>query len=355
MEWVKLGDISIIHDGKRVPLNNTQRLEKSTNPIFPYYGANGVVDYIDDYIFDEELPILCIAEDGGSWGFKEDCSYIIREKCWVNNHAHVITVINDYNLNYINYYLNYSDINKYITGTTRGKLTQKELKNIVIPNLSLEIQNKIVNKLKTIEKLIQTCQNQIQALDDLVESVFLELFGDVRINNKEYPTKKWEDIITIVNGKNQKKVENENGKYPIYGSGGIMSYATDWLTEAFSVIIGRKGNINNPILVKEKFWNVDTAFGLEPNTEILNSYYLYYYCKLYNFERLNVAVTIPSLRKSDLNKIQMPLPPIEKQNQFAAFVEKIEKQKQILNESLGDLTNLFDSLMQDAFDGSMTK
>ena len=135
MEWVKLGDIAIIHDGKRVPLNNTQRLEKSTNPIYPYYGANGIVDYINDYIFDKELPILCIAEDGGNWGLKENCSYIIKEKCWVNNHAHVITFIDDYNLDYINYYLNYSDLNKYITGTTRGKLTQKELKNIVIPNV----------------------------------------------------------------------------------------------------------------------------------------------------------------------------------------------------------------------------
>jgi type I restriction enzyme S subunit len=72
---------------------------------------------------------------------------------------------------------------------------------------------------------------------------------------------RFSDILTIVNGKNQSKVENPNGKYPIYGSGGVMGYADDYLCGAETVVIGRKGSINKPIYVEEPFWNVDTVCG----------------------------------------------------------------------------------------------
>ena len=72
---------------------------------------------------------------------------------------------------------------------------------------------------------------------------------------------KFSEVLTIINGKNQSKVENPYGKYPIYGSGGIMGYADDYICEPHTVIIGRKGSINKPIFVETPFWNVDTAFG----------------------------------------------------------------------------------------------
>ena len=123
----------------------------------------------------------------------------------------------------------------------------------------------------------------------------------------------FEDVLEIKNGKNQKAVENPEGQYPIYGSGGLMGYADDYICEADTVIIGRKGNINNPIYVSEPFWNVDTAFGLLTNKEILLPRYLFYFCKKYDFEKLNKTVTIPSLTKSDLLKIKIKLPNIEEQ------------------------------------------
>ncbi|MBW5012401.1 restriction endonuclease subunit S [Streptococcus pneumoniae] len=103
------------------------------------------------------------------------------------------------------------------------------------------------------------------------KSRFNEMFGDVILNEKEWKVSKWNEILTIRNGKNQKQVEDADGKFPIYGSGGIMGYAKDWIVKKNSVIIGRKGNINKPILVRENFWNVDTAFGLEPVLEKINS------------------------------------------------------------------------------------
>ena len=93
--------------------------------------------------------------------------------------------------------------------------------------------------------------------------------------------KKWSDVLTIVSGKNQKTVVSSGGKYPIYGSGGIMGYASNYLCEAGTTIVGRKGTINKPIFVNEPFWNVDTAFGISPGNE-LHPKYLYYFCCSFN-------------------------------------------------------------------------
>ena len=132
----------------------------------------------------------------------------------------------------------------------------------------------------------------------------------------------FEEVLEIKNGRNQRAVENPNGRYPIYGSGGIMGYSNEFICQADTVIIGRKGNINKPIYVDEPFWNVDTAFGLEAKKDILLPKYLYYFCLRFDFEKLNKAVTIPSLTKADLLKIELELPTIEDQ---ADIVDKLRK------------------------------
>lgn len=134
---------------------------------------------------------------------------------------------------------------------------------------------------------------------------------------------KFSEVLCIVNGKNQRKVENPNGKYPIYGSGGIMGYADDHLCDANTVVIGRKGSINNPIYVETPFWNVDTAFGLCSDVSKLYPKYLYYFCVNFDFEQLNTTVTIPSLTKSNLLNIEIPLPPLDEQRRIAAVLDKV--------------------------------
>lgn len=160
------------------------------------------------------------------------------------------------------------------------------------------------------------------------------MFGDVINNKKTWPTKRWSDVLNIVNGKNQKKVECENGIYPICGSGGKIGKTNEYLTKENSVIIGRKGNINNPILMKTKFWNVDTAFGLEPNNKDINVEYLYKFCELFDFQRLNKTVTIPSLTKSDLLKIEIPVPPMKLQEEYRNFLAQVDKSKFLLQQIL---------------------
>lgn len=136
---------------------------------------------------------------------------------------------------------------------------------------------------------------------------------------------KFQDVLEIKNGKNQKKVENPDGKYPIYGSGGVMGRADEYICDKNTVVIGRKGSINNPIYVTEPFWNVDTAFGLVANPQILMPKYLYYFCVNFDFEKLNTTVTIPSLTKANLLQIDIQVPPLDKQHEIIEILESIDR------------------------------
>ena len=137
--------------------------------------------------------------------------------------------------------------------------------------------------------------------------------------------KQWKDVLHIVSGKNQKAVENPNGKYPIYGSGGLMGYADDYLCEAGTTIVGRKGTINRPIFVMEPFWNIDTAFGIAPDKGLVPKY-LYYFCVHFNFMPLDKSTGRPSLAKSDLLKIEMPVPSLPEQERIVARIEELFSQ-----------------------------
>lgn len=158
-------------------------------------------------------------------------------------------------------------------------------------------------------------------------------------------TKKFIDILEIYNGKNQKSVENPDGKYPIYGSGGVMGRADEYICPAETVVIGRKGSINNPVFVTEPFWNVDTAFGLVARREILLPKYLFYFCRYFDFEKLNTTVTIPSLTKANLLKIEIPIPSIIEQK---SIVTKLNLLTDMIQQHQEQLTKL-DELIKARF------
>lgn len=162
----------------------------------------------------------------------------------------------------------------------------------------------------------------------------------------------FKDILEIKNGKNQKNVENSDGVYPIYGSGGIMGYADDYICPSDTVIIGRKGNINSPIYVEEPFWNVDTAFGLIANRKYLIAKYLFYFCKKFNFEKLNKAVTIPSLTKSDLLEIKIDLPDKSSQQLIVDRLNTVERVIELRQQELSQLDNLIKARFVELFGNS---
>lgn len=157
------------------------------------------------------------------------------------------------------------------------------------------------------------------------------------------------DVLQVVNGKNQKAVKDENGQYPIYGSGGQMGWASSYICPADTVIIGRKGNINKPIYVSEPFWNVDTAFGLVAKPELLDARYLYHFCKHYDFGKLNTTCTIPSLTRKNIEDILLRLPSLGGQKETAAQLDSILKQIALAQQEIAGLDSLVKSRFVEMF------
>lgn len=169
-EWeeVRLGDVAECLDNKRIPLNSAER-EKMKGDI-PYYGANGIVDYINDYIFDEKLILL--AEDGGNFDefSTKPIAIRVKGKSWVNNHAHILRPLNiDYD--YLFYELVHKDIRKYINGTTRSKLTRGEMIKILI------LAPKNIKEQKAIAQILSTADKEIDLLTQELEQLKLQKKG----------------------------------------------------------------------------------------------------------------------------------------------------------------------------------
>lgn len=137
---VRLEEAFEIRDDLRKPINDAVRSKMHTGELYPYYGANGQVDSINEYLMD--CTALCLAEDCGAYGAGEATSYIITGKSWVNNHAHVLIPRECCDIEFANTYFKILDISQYVTGTTRLKLTQGKMKEIpfVLPSVDLQKQ-----------------------------------------------------------------------------------------------------------------------------------------------------------------------------------------------------------------------
>lgn len=310
------------------------------NGEYPIYGSGGIMGYANNWLCPENCVII---------GRKGNINkpIFVETKFWNVDTAFGLNANKEYLLPKFLYYfcLDYN-FERHNKAVTIPSLTKVDLLKIDIPLPPKSTQLAIVSELDKINELIRLKKEQLKDFDNLAQSLFYEMFGDPVENEMGWNKMKWKDVLTIINGKNQSAVVDENGDYPIYGSGGIMGYANNWLCPEKCTIIGRKGNINKPIFVESKFWNVDTAFGLKPNIEILSPRFLFYFCLNYNFERHNKAVTIPSLTKADLLKINIPLPPLPLQRLFAQRIEQIEREKSEVQKSIQDLETLLASRMQ---------
>ncbi|RZN64318.1 MAG: restriction endonuclease subunit S [Candidatus Methanoliparum thermophilum] len=184
-EWevVRLGDVVEIHDKERVPLNSAERSKMIG--LYPYCGANGIIDYVNNYIFDGEFVLL--AEDGGFWRKFENTAYLMEGKFWVNNHAHIIRAIENRSINrFLLYWFIFDNIEKYTSGTTRKKLNQNVMKKILIPLPPLSVQQKITSILSAIDQKIEAEENKKKALEDLFQSMLHHLMtAKVRVNHLE--------------------------------------------------------------------------------------------------------------------------------------------------------------------------
>ena len=175
-EEKRLPEISENLDSMRKPVTKKDR----TEGIYPYYGASGIVDYVDDYIFDENL--LCISEDGANLLMRTyPIAFPISGKVWVNNHAHVLRFKCMTTQRYIEYFFAGIKLDEYITGAAQPKLTQKALNNITIniPD-SIEEQQRIVSRLDSlsahVRELEEVTQKTIAECDALKQALLRKVF-----------------------------------------------------------------------------------------------------------------------------------------------------------------------------------
>lgn len=241
-------------------------------------------------------------------------------------------------------FFNYA-INKS-AGSLSPRVKWEHLKNYEFELPDMDKQRELAKLLWAMDATKRSYQKLLQKTDELVESQFIEMFGKIDDIGK-FPRKQWSEVLQIINGRDHKPVADPNGEYPVYGSGGLMGRATDYLCPENTVVMGRKGTIDKPYVVTEKFWNVDTAFGVVPNREILHYLYLLWYCKQLDYTKLNKASTLPSTTKDDLLKLSINVPPIELQEQFAAFVRQCDKSKLELEQALTELDATYRKIISD--------
>lgn len=182
-EWdvKKLECVFEILDSMRKPIKASDREKIEGN--IPYYGASGVIDWINDYIFDEELILL--GEDGENLNSRNsDLAFKISGKTWVNNHAHVFRVINkkECNIDFMVYYLEAKDYSIYIAGSAQPKITQAQCRKFLLPLPEKQEQDKIASILLESDKKIEEYENKKQKLEELKKGLMQQLLtGMIRV------------------------------------------------------------------------------------------------------------------------------------------------------------------------------
>ena len=371
MDMMFVEDCCQILDSMRVPITASDREEGE----YPYYGANGIQDYVADYIFDDELVLL--AEDGGNFGSKErPIAYRVSGKCWVNNHAHVLKPKDGLDVDYLCYSLMFYKVEGMVNGATRQKLTQAAMRKMQIPSRSMDEQKYIVDELNCIIRIKEQRQQELQLLDDLIKARFVEMFGDIATGNYKYDTRKLGDVANVGSSHRVFTTEFVKKGIPFYRGTEIGELAngnkpaeTFYISEehynrlVYNDTKPQVGDLLLPsICNKGQVWMVDTdepfyykdgrVLCISPDREIFDTKYLEYFMKaktLVEYPKLGSGSTFAEFKIFLLKNIDVLIPPRELQEQFSMFVKQVDKSKVVVQKALEETQLLFDSLMQQYF------
>jgi len=224
-------------------------------------------------------------------------------------------------------------------GAVFDSINRSDIQKFIIPIPPLPEQKRIVKFLdeefSKIETLKTNAETNLKNAKELFETTLEKELNPLSRHSERseessadlpsgWEWKKLGEVCEIICGQDYKNVECESGAYPVYGSGGVIGYAREFRCPANCTIVGRKGSINNPMYVEEPFWNIDTAFGLSAK-ECMESKYLFYFCKCFDFTTLDKSSGRPSLARKDLLEIQIPLPPLSVQKEIVAHLDKLSE------------------------------
>ena len=342
-EYTNVEDSCEILDSQRVPITAKDRVPGP----YPYYGANGVQDYVADYIFDDDLVLL--AEDGGHFDEVGRVAYLVSGKCWVNNHAHILKPKSCLNIYYLLNCLNLTNLSMEVNGTTRQKLTQAAMRKIKLPLPPIELQNQFADFVRQVDKSKLLFQQMVSKYDELVKSRFNEILNDellaiTELKNlitQDQTTEKIDNpekeiFVTLQSrGKGAKQREITEGKTPVKFTGyrikaGQFIYSRiDARNGAFDIV---PTSLDGAVVSKDfPVFEIDSE---KVNPVFLLSSVLQP-SFIQQIQSNSFGATNRQRIKEDvLLKYMIKMPSMEIQNQFADFVRQVDKSKSEILEGI---------------------
>ena len=347
--WTTLGEIFNLQAGKNITAKDISTKQDGIH-CYPCYGGNGLRGYVSNYNREGRFPL--IGRQGALCGNVNEAN----GKFYATEHAVVVDTYCKTNVPWVINTLLYLNLNQYATSTAQPGLSVSTINDVMIPVPPLEEQQRISQSIKNWYSLIDQIEQDKSDLQTVIKQTKSKILN-LAIHGKLVPQDpndepavellkrinpnftscdkghymqipngwaicKIASIANITNGKSQKEVECSKGKYPIYGSGGIIGRSNDFLCYAGSTIIGRKGTINAPIFTEENFWNIDTAFGIKPCEALLDKYF-FYFCQTFDFSKLDKSSALPSLTKTTIGNILIAIPPYQEQIRIVTKVNEL--------------------------------
>ncbi|MGN9063465.1 restriction endonuclease subunit S [Segatella copri] len=254
-------------------------------------------------------------------------------------------------------------INRNLNTTVQATLNVKNLNEMPIPFYSKEYTSNVVKILSSLDRKIEL-NNKINAdLEEMAQAIFknwfvdFEPFKDSKFVDSELGMipEGWKvgclgDLITIKYGKDHKKLED--GTFPVYGSGGFMRFVNSWLYDGESVLIPRKGTLDNIMYVCEKFWTVDTMFFSVPKMDYVMKY-VYNYIKRFDFSKMNEGTSVPSNTAARLNKMPILIPTHEILEMYDETLCPIYNKRKMKDKESRILSLLRDTLLPRLMSGEL--
>lgn len=350
----RFSDITINYDSKRVPLSAKQREERKGK--YPYYGAQGIIDYIDDYIFDGKY--LLIAEDGENLkSKKQKIAQLANGRYWVNNHAHIVQTNEKCLIEYLYYIFNITDISGYITGSAQPKLSQANLNAIELEIPPMQKQEKIVSILSALDDKIELNQKINKNLERQAQTIFQQTFPytvtDTLPDGWRVGTVG--EIIELHDAKRiplsgTVREQMKKKTYPYYGAASLMDYVDEYIFDGKYLLLGEDGTVVDasgyPILqyVWGKFW-VNNHAHILTGKRGFNVESLYLLFRQIPVKSIVTGAVQPKISQTNLRSIQVIIPLEDKILSFNDQIEPLFSQIRLNEEQNKTLDSLRNTLL----------
>ena len=324
---------------------------------YPVYGGNGLRGYADRSNFEGECAII-----GRQGAYCGNVRYF-KGEAYMTEHAVVCQANEKANTYYLSALLSTMHLERLSGQSAQPGLAVGTLSVQEINLPSLEAQRSIASILSSLDRKIEL-NNKINAdLEEMAQAIFknwfvdFEPFKDGKFVDSElgmipegWEVGTLEDLITIKYGKDHKKLED--GTFPVYGSGGLMRFVNSWLYDGESVLIPRKGTLDNIMYVCEKFWTVDTMFFSAPKMDYVMKY-VYNYIKRFDFSKMNEGTSVPSNTAARLNKMQILIPTHEVLEMYDETLCPIYNKRKMNDKESRTLSTLRDTLLPRLMSGEL--